>query len=201
MQTNWVASMKSRTSTKDFHRTSIEHKSYCQTSAQHQVRCCPFFSFGANQYRKKKWFYFCFRSLIDSDKKPALKTFEEIQTLLSQGKKREVKLLIRDNAWPINSTIRSQLWPAVCSQHQVGKSMLEGYYWDMVNQASTNEWKKRKHNMIQIDFERFVFDFVAGVRNDRIAGKANYVAAIRWFHTLFAVLFDTQRTSGRRSSR
>lgn len=70
-----------------------------------------------------------------SDKKPALKTFDEIQTLLSQGKKREVKLLIRDNAWPINSTIRSQLWPAVCSQHQVGKSMLEGYYWDMVNQV------------------------------------------------------------------
>lgn len=86
--------------------------------------------------------FFCFRSLIDSDKKPALKTFEEIQTLLSQGKKREVKLLIRENAWPINSTIRSQLWPAVCSQHQVGKSMLEGYYWDMVNQASTNiDWK------------------------------------------------------------
>lgn len=75
---------------------------------------------------------------FDSDKKPALKTFEDIQTLLSQGKKREVKLLIRDNAWPINSTIRSQLWPAVCSQHQVGKSMLEGYYWDMVNQASLN---------------------------------------------------------------
>lgn len=46
-----------------------------------------------------------------------------------------MKLLLRDNAWPINSTIRSQLWPAICSQHQVGKSMLEGYYWDMVNQV------------------------------------------------------------------
>lgn len=70
------------------------------------------------------------------EKKPPLKTFEDVQALLSQGKKREVKLLIRDNAWPINSTIRAQLWPAICSQHQVGKSMLEGYYWDMVNQVS-----------------------------------------------------------------
>lgn len=77
-----------------------------------------------------------FLTVFADNKKPPLKTFDEIQTLLSQGKKREVKLLIRDNAWPINSTIRSQLWPAVCSQHQVGKSMLEGYYWDMVNQAS-----------------------------------------------------------------
>lgn len=69
------------------------------------------------------------------EKKPPLKTFDDVQTLLSQGKKREVKLLLRDNAWPINSTIRAQLWPAICSQHQVGKSMLEGYYWDMVNQV------------------------------------------------------------------
>lgn len=70
-----------------------------------------------------------------TEKKPPLKTFDDVQTLLSQGKKREVKLLIRENAWPINSTIRAQLWPAICSQHQVGKSMLEGYYWDMVNQV------------------------------------------------------------------
>lgn len=75
-------------------------------------------------------------SLI-SGKKPALKTFNDVQALLTQAKKREAKLLIRENAWPINSTIRSQLWPALCSQHQVGKSMLEGYYWDMVNQV----WK------------------------------------------------------------
>lgn len=68
-------------------------------------------------------------------KKPALKSFSDVQALLSTGKKREVKLCIRENAWPINSTIRSQLWPALCSQHQVGKSMLEGYYWDMVNQV------------------------------------------------------------------
>lgn len=73
--------------------------------------------------------------VLPTGKKTTLKTFNEIQTLLSQGKKREVKLIIRENSWPINSTIRSQLWPALCSQHQVGKSMLDGFYWDMVNQV------------------------------------------------------------------
>ena len=58
-----------------------------------------------------------------------------MQTFLTQGKKREVKLLIRDNSWPINSTIRAELWPALCSEHQIGKSMLDGFYWDMVNQV------------------------------------------------------------------
>lgn len=89
-------------------------------------------------FKYKKCFnkiHFFFKFI--SEKKLALKTFEEIQALLSQGKKREVKLIIRDNAWPINSNIRSQLWPAICSQHQVGKSMLEGYYWDMVNQVKS----------------------------------------------------------------
>ncbi|XP_037033830.1 GTPase-activating protein skywalker isoform X4 [Bradysia coprophila] len=75
------------------------------------------------------------RKRLFSGKKPTLKTFNDIQTLLSQGKKRDVKLAIRENSWPINSTIRSQLWPALCSQHQVGKSMLDGFYWDMVNQV------------------------------------------------------------------
>lgn len=68
-------------------------------------------------------------------KKPPLKNFNEINQLLQQGKKREIKLILRENGWPINSTIRSQLWPALCSQHQFGKSMLEGFYWDMVNQV------------------------------------------------------------------
>ncbi|XP_055711081.1 GTPase-activating protein skywalker isoform X2 [Phlebotomus papatasi] len=68
-------------------------------------------------------------------KKVALKTFSDVQQLLQQGKKREVKTAIRENAWPINSPIRSQLWPALCSQHQNGKSMLDGFYWDMVNQV------------------------------------------------------------------
>jgi hypothetical protein len=54
--------------------------------------------------------------------------------LLQSGKKREVKKIIRNNAWPINSTIRSQLWPVLCQQHAHDKSILEGFYWDMVNQ-------------------------------------------------------------------
>ncbi|KAG5674568.1 hypothetical protein PVAND_004522 [Polypedilum vanderplanki] len=68
-------------------------------------------------------------------KKQQLKTFNDIKGLIQQGKKREVKLIIRENAWPVNATIRSQLWPALCSQHQQGKNMLDGFYWDMVNQA------------------------------------------------------------------
>ncbi|XP_059618195.1 GTPase-activating protein skywalker isoform X2 [Phlebotomus argentipes] len=68
-------------------------------------------------------------------KKATLKTFNDVQQLLQQGKKREVKTAIRENAWPINSPIRSQLWPALCSQYQNGKSMLDGFYWDMVNQV------------------------------------------------------------------
>lgn len=77
------------------------------------------------------------------EKKPPLKTFDDVQTLLTQGKKRELKLLLRENAWPMNSTIRAQLWPAICSQHQVGKSMLEGYYWDMVNQVRMKTFSQR----------------------------------------------------------
>ncbi|XP_055683580.1 GTPase-activating protein skywalker isoform X2 [Lutzomyia longipalpis] len=68
-------------------------------------------------------------------KKATLKSFSEVQQLIQQGKKREVKTTIRENSWPINSPIRSQLWPALCSQHQNGKSMLDGFYWDMVNQV------------------------------------------------------------------
>ncbi|KDR15241.1 TBC1 domain family member 24 isoform X3 [Zootermopsis nevadensis] len=73
--------------------------------------------------------------LTDSPtKKPALKTYNELYGLLQSGRKREVKQIIRDNAWPINSTIRSQLWPVLCQQHAHDKSILEGFYWDMVNQ-------------------------------------------------------------------
>ncbi|XP_026327119.1 TBC1 domain family member 24 isoform X6 [Hyposmocoma kahamanoa] len=68
-------------------------------------------------------------------KKAPLKTFEEIQPLLQQGRKRELKPLIRENSWPINSPVRAQLWPALCRQHQHGKSMLDGFYWDMVTQV------------------------------------------------------------------
>lgn len=68
-------------------------------------------------------------------KKQQLKTFNDIKGLIQQGKKRDVKLIIRDNAWPVNATIRSQLWPALCAQHHQGKGMLDGFYWDMVNQV------------------------------------------------------------------
>ncbi|KAL0894449.1 hypothetical protein ABMA27_013049 [Loxostege sticticalis] len=68
-------------------------------------------------------------------KKAPLKTYEEVQPLLQQGRKRELKLLIRENSWPINSPVRASLWPALCRQHQHGKSMLDGFYWDMVTQV------------------------------------------------------------------
>ncbi|XP_058167716.1 GTPase-activating protein skywalker isoform X3 [Anopheles ziemanni] len=71
----------------------------------------------------------------NTGKKPSLKTFQDVQYMLQQGKKREAKLVLRENSWPTNSPIRSQLWPALCAQHHVGKSMLDGFYWDMVNQV------------------------------------------------------------------
>lgn len=140
-------------------------------------------------------------------KKPALKSFSDIQALLSQGKKREVKLCIRENAWPINSTIRSQLWPALCSQHQVGKSMLEGYYWDMVNQVRLAECQ---HFLLFTYYYYYIlfgntqhlighFCLVTGVRNNRTARKTHYVAAICRFNTLPTIPSNTQRTSRCRS--
>ncbi|XP_024886063.1 TBC1 domain family member 24 isoform X1 [Temnothorax curvispinosus] len=70
-----------------------------------------------------------------TSKKQALKTFAEVNTLLQAGRKREAKLIIRENAWPLNNGIRAQLWPALCDQHAHGKNMLDGFYWDMVNQV------------------------------------------------------------------
>ncbi|XP_067007706.2 GTPase-activating protein skywalker isoform X1 [Anabrus simplex] len=67
-------------------------------------------------------------------KKPALKTYNEIYGLIQSGRKREVKQIIRENGWPVNSTIRSQLWPVLCQQHASDKSIQEGFYWDLVNQ-------------------------------------------------------------------
>lgn len=68
-------------------------------------------------------------------REPALRSFTEIQQLLQQGKKREIKSIIRENAWPMNSPIRSQLWPALCTQHQIKQNMLDGFYWEMVHQV------------------------------------------------------------------
>uniref|UniRef100_A0A1A9UVE5 Uncharacterized protein n=1 Tax=Glossina austeni TaxID=7395 RepID=A0A1A9UVE5_GLOAU len=70
-----------------------------------------------------------------SGKEPALRTFTEIKQLLDQGKKREVKNILRENSWPINSPIRSQLWPTLCAQHQSKPQMVDGFYWEMVHQV------------------------------------------------------------------
>ena len=67
-------------------------------------------------------------------KKGSIKTFEEIQLLLQNGKKREVKQIIRENAWPIEGGIRRKLWPALCLQHTQKNTNEEGYYWEMVKQ-------------------------------------------------------------------
>ncbi|XP_017043725.1 GTPase-activating protein skywalker isoform X8 [Drosophila ficusphila] len=68
-------------------------------------------------------------------KEPALRSYTEIQQLLQQGKKRDVKNILRENSWPINSPIRSQLWPMLCGQHQTKQQMLDGFYWEMVHQV------------------------------------------------------------------
>ncbi|KRG03408.1 GTPase-activating protein skywalker isoform X11 [Drosophila mojavensis] len=68
-------------------------------------------------------------------KEPALRSFTEIQQLLQQNKKRDVKNILRENSWPINSPIRSQLWPALCAQHLTKQNMLDGFYWEMVHQV------------------------------------------------------------------
>lgn len=66
-------------------------------------------------------------------KKAVVKTFEEVNSLLAIGKKGDVKQIVRETAWPLDSPIRSKLWPALCFQH--AKDAPEpGYYWDMVKQ-------------------------------------------------------------------
>ncbi|XP_068150265.1 GTPase-activating protein skywalker isoform X7 [Drosophila tropicalis] len=75
----------------------------------------------------------CFQ--FSPGKEPALRSFTEIQQLLQQGKKRDVKNILRENSWPINSPIRSQLWPLLCGQHLTKQHMLDGFYWEMVHQV------------------------------------------------------------------
>ncbi|SPP79584.1 GTPase-activating protein skywalker isoform X9 [Drosophila guanche] len=70
-----------------------------------------------------------------SGKEPALRSYTEIQQLLQQGKKRDVKNILRENSWPINSPIRAQLWPMLCGQHLTKQQMLDGFYWEMVHQV------------------------------------------------------------------
>ncbi|KAF2905829.1 hypothetical protein ILUMI_00335 [Ignelater luminosus] len=65
-----------------------------------------------------------------------LKNFSDIQTLLQQGRKQDVKNILRTNSWPVNDPIRAKLWPVLCGQHHNSKSSdLDGFYWDMVNQV------------------------------------------------------------------
>lgn len=65
-----------------------------------------------------------------------LKSINDVQSLLQQGRKQDVKHLLRNNAWPVDSPIRGQLWFLLCIQHQnKSNSMSDGFYWDMVNQV------------------------------------------------------------------
>ncbi|XP_044267934.1 GTPase-activating protein skywalker isoform X2 [Tribolium madens] len=65
-----------------------------------------------------------------------LKSIGDVQSLLQQGRKQDVKHLLRNNAWPVDSPIRGQLWSLLCIQHQnKSNNMSDGFYWDMVNQV------------------------------------------------------------------
>ncbi|BET01449.1 TBC1 domain family member [Nesidiocoris tenuis] len=69
-----------------------------------------------------------------------LKTFNEIETLLLYGKKRDVKTIIRENDWPLRHSIRCKLWPKLCNGHSKDKNSLDdpAFYWELVNQLFGN---------------------------------------------------------------
>lgn len=68
-----------------------------------------------------------------SNKKQTFKSYAELETLLQAGKKKEVKLIIRENFWPLKDGVRSRLWPALCLQHAPAKNN-DSFYWDMIAQ-------------------------------------------------------------------
>ncbi|KAI4465663.1 rab-gap/tbc-related [Holotrichia oblita] len=73
---------------------------------------------------------------LPSPNSKPLKNYADVQTLLQQGRKQDVKYIIRNNFWPIDSPIRAKLWPLLCGQHHIGKSdMMDGFYSDMVTQV------------------------------------------------------------------
>lgn len=129
-----------------------------------------------------------------SAKKQPLKTFNDIKGLFQQGKKREVKLLIRENAWPVNSTIRAQLWPELCAQHHHGKSMLDGFYWDMVNQVNDSFALKVFATICN------PISLLIGFRHNRTARKANHAATVRRLHSLSAISSHQKGPSSGRPS-
>lgn len=75
--------------------------------------------------------------LVDNSpgKKAPLKTLADVESLLQQDRKRDLKIVLRENAWTVNNPIRKQLWQTLCGQHHPGNSMLDGFYWDMVTQV------------------------------------------------------------------
>ncbi|XP_049822594.1 GTPase-activating protein skywalker-like isoform X2 [Aethina tumida] len=65
-----------------------------------------------------------------------LKTLQDVKALLQQGKRQDLKHVLRNNAWPANHPIRQHLWILLCTQHQNGKgTMMEGFYREMVTQV------------------------------------------------------------------
>lgn len=62
-----------------------------------------------------------------------LKTLHEIQLMLQQNRKQDVKQALRTNNWPITSPVRKELWRLLCGQHHTGAlTMTDDFYWDMV---------------------------------------------------------------------